>query len=104
MEHSDEEPSFSELNQTEDRSQTLEKEEFTPVDTSNPNNLIPEATEKDMSTADYMVAFSGRAKKYCVGTVNMSGSTMITTSLHRTKIMKYFEIFLNSMDRARPND
>lgn len=62
-------------------------------------NANSQNQQKEMSAADYMVAFSGQAQNFCVGVVDMSQSTIITTSLHRTKVMKYYEIFLNSMSR-----
>jgi hypothetical protein len=63
-------------------------------------NAKPDAQQKEMSAADYMVAFSGRSQNYCVGIVQMCESAIITSTLHRTKIMKYYEIFLNSMSRV----
>ncbi len=63
-------------------------------------NVNQKTVQKEMSTADYMVAFSGQSQSFCVGVVDMSKSIMITTSLHRTKIMKYYEIFLNTMSRV----
>ena len=56
--------------------------------------------QKEMSAADYMVAFSGQSQNYCIGIVQMCESAIITNSLHRTKIMKYYETFLNSMSRV----
>ncbi len=63
-------------------------------------NVSSHAKPKEMATSDYMVAFSGQSQKFCVGMVDMSRSIMITTSLHRTKVMKYYEIFLNTMSRV----
>lgn len=69
---------------------------------SNEGFELPNASqtpEKEMNASDYMVAFSGQTKSFCVGMVDMSGSTKMSVSLHRTKIMKYYEIFLNTLSR-----
>ena len=63
-------------------------------------NANSQNQQREMSAADYMVAFSGNTQNFCVGVVDMSQSTLITTSLHRTKVMKYYEIFVNSMSRV----
>ena len=53
----------------------------------------------DMEVQDYMVAFSGRTKSYCVGVVDMVGSTKISASLSSSKSSKYYALFLNTMAR-----
>lgn len=63
-------------------------------------NANLQTQQKEMSAADYMVAFSGQSQNYCVGIVQMCESAIITSTLHRTKIMKYYEVFLNSMSRV----
>lgn len=63
-------------------------------------NANSQAQKNEMSVADYMVAFSGQTQNYCVGIVQMCESAIITNTLHQTKIMKYYEVFLNSMSRV----
>ena len=46
------------------------------------------------STSDYLVTFSTRSQKYCVGFVDVVNSTKISASLSSSKISKYYEIFL----------
>ena len=36
--------------------------------------------EKDMSTSDFMVAFSGQSQNFCVGIVHMCESNIITST------------------------
>ena len=50
-----------------------------------------------MNTADYMVAFSGLSKSYCIGLVDMVNSTKISARMNELDWCKYYEIFLNSM-------
>lgn len=54
---------------------------------------------KDMSISDYMVAFSGLSKSFCVGIVDMVDSTKISASLNEKEWCKYYTIFLNSMSK-----
>jgi len=60
-------------------------------------NTILQSTQKEMSTSDYMVAFSGLAKSYCVGLVDMANSTKISANMNEREWCRYYEIFLNSM-------
>ena len=53
----------------------------------------------NMSSADYLVAFSGQTEHYCVGIVDMVNSTKMTATLGSGKITGYYQIFLNSMSR-----
>ncbi|MHA7647405.1 adenylate/guanylate cyclase domain-containing protein [Nitrosopumilus sp. S4] len=53
-----------------------------------------------MKVQDYMVAFSGQTKSYCVGIVDMVDSTKISSKLSIAKTSKYYEIFLNTMARV----
>ncbi len=46
---------------------------------------------------DYMIAFSGIVQSYCVGVVDMVGSTKIAARLSPNQNSKYYEIFLNKM-------
>ena len=52
-----------------------------------------------MKPSDYFVAFSGLAKSYCVGLVDIITSSQITASLDHGKMSRYYEIFLNSISR-----
>lgn len=62
-------------------------ETINTVDTSN------------ISVADYLVAFSGNTERYCVGLVDMVGSTRTAATIGNKKISAYYQIFLNSMSR-----
>ena len=55
-----------------------------------------------METSDYLVAFSGLAKSYCIGVVDMVGSTKISAEMNEFEWCKYYEIFLNSMAKILP--
>jgi class 3 adenylate cyclase len=60
-------------------------------------------TEKlTIKNSDYMVAFSGLAKSYCVGIVDMVESTKISSEMNEVSWGKYYEIFLNSMAKVLP--
>jgi len=48
-----------------------------------------------MKNADYMVAFSGLARSYCVGIVDMVNSTKISAEMNEISWSKYYELFLN---------
>lgn len=65
-------------------------------------NTILQTTQKEMSTSDYMVAFSGLAKSYCIGIVDMANSTKISASLNEREWCRYYEIFLNSIAKILP--
>jgi len=72
-------------------------------------NTILKNPEKNLNTekltmkiSDYMVAFSGLAKSYCVGIVDMVDSTKISSEMNEISWGKYYEIFLNSMARVLP--
>ena len=53
-----------------------------------------------MQIQDYMVAFSGHSKSFCVGVVDMVDSTRISSRLSPNQNSKYYEIFLNTMARV----
>ena len=55
-----------------------------------------------MGNADYMVAFSGLTKNYCVGIVDMVNSTMISAEMNELDWCQYYEMFLNSMAKILP--
>ena len=59
-------------------------------------------TFQKMDTADYMVAFSGLSKNYCIGIVDMVESTKISAEMNEIEWCKYYEIFLNSMAKILP--
>ena len=48
----------------------------------------------------YKVAISGLTQSYCVGLVDIVDSTRIINNLPMVKIMKYYEVFLNSMSEV----
>ncbi|KAF6247390.1 adenylate/guanylate cyclase domain-containing protein [Nitrosopumilus sp. b3] len=52
-----------------------------------------------ISTTDYLVAFSTQSKKFCVGYVDIVNSTKISARLSSEQLSKYYEIFLNSMSK-----
>ncbi len=59
-------------------------------------------TFQKMDTTDYMVAFSGLSKSYCIGIVDMVESTKISAEMNEIEWCKYYEIFLNSMAKILP--
>jgi class 3 adenylate cyclase len=59
-------------------------------------------TQTKLDTSDYMVAFSGLTKSYCVGIVDMVNSTKISAGMNELEWCKYYEIFLNSMAKILP--
>jgi len=54
---------------------------------------------KAMGVSDYMVAFSGLSKSYCIGIVDMANSTKISAKMNEREWCKYYSIFLNSMSK-----
>jgi len=56
-------------------------------------------SDKNMSSSDYLVAFSGNTERYYVGLVDMVDSTRIAATIGNEKISTYYQIFLNSMSR-----
>ena len=65
-------------------------------------NTILQNTQKEMSTSDYMVAFSGLTKSYCIGLVDMANSTQISANMNEREWCRYYEIFLNSIATILP--
>jgi class 3 adenylate cyclase len=55
-----------------------------------------------IKNSDYMVAFSGLSKSYCVGIVDMVNSTKISAEMNEIAWCKYYELFLNSMAKILP--
>ena len=70
--------------------------EIVEYDDHSLNNIQNSNTK--MSSADYLVAFSGQTEHYCVGIVDMVNSTKIAATLGNGKITGYYQI-LNSMSR-----
>lgn len=65
-------------------------------------NKILTKTEQEMKSSDYMVAFSGLAKSYCIGIVDMCNSTTISANMNEKEWAKYYSTFLNSMAKMIP--
>lgn len=57
------------------------------------------ANYENMSVSDYLVAFSGNTKNYCVGLIDMIGSTKIASKMSPKQIGPYCQFFLNSMSK-----
>lgn len=70
--------------------------------TTNFQRGVLEAEKATMHVSDYMVAFSGLSKSYCVGIVDMVDSTKISADMNEVSWCKYYEIFLNSMAKILP--
>jgi len=62
-------------------------------------DLFNVSSISNMSSSDYLVAFSGQTKNYCVGLVDMVNSTKLAATLGSAKMTTYYQIFLNSMSR-----
>lgn len=60
----------------------------------------PIESETQMSTSDYLVAFSGLANSYCIGLVDMVNSTKISADMNEIEWCKYYEVFLNSLAKV----
>ena len=69
---------------------------------SKSRELSLEIEKQTMKVPDYMVAFSGLAKNYCVGIVDMVNSTKISAEMNEMEWCKYYEIFLNSISKILP--
>ena len=80
---------------------TFEKEDNS-LNFKDIKNRILQSSEKEMSTSDYMVAFSGLSKSYCIGLVDMASSTKISASMNEREWCRYYEIFLNSIATILP--
>lgn len=63
---------------------------------------ILENTEKEMSSSDYLVAFSGLAKSYCIGVVDICDSTKISANMNEKEWANYYSTFLNNMAKIIP--
>lgn len=71
---------------------------------TNLKNIVKNASQSNqkMTTPDYLVAFSGLAKNYCIGIVDMVNSTKISAEMNEFEWCRYYEIFLNSMAKILP--
>ena len=67
-----------------------------------PTAKDPHQNHQKMTTPDYLVAFSGLAKNYCIGIVDMVNSTKISAEMNEFEWCRYYEIFLNSMAKILP--
>lgn len=68
------------------------------------NSLMAQTDEPPkMSSTDYLVAFSGLSKSYCIGLVDMVNSTKTSARMNEIDWGRYYEIFLNSMAKILPN-
>ena len=56
-------------------------------------------TSEEMTSSDYLIAFSTKHQSYCVGMVDMVNSTKIASTLTIGKVSRYYQIFLNSMSK-----
>jgi len=65
-------------------------------------NSILKNTEQEMSSSDYLVAFSGLAKSYCIGLVDICDSTKISANMNEKDWSRYYSTFLNAMARIIP--
>jgi class 3 adenylate cyclase len=54
-------------------------------------------SERLENRLEEVVSFSGTHSNYCVGIVDMVGSTKVSAHLSKEKITKYYSIFLNGM-------
>lgn len=61
--------------------------------------IVDVNSHPEMSSTDYLVAFSGQTENYCVGMVDMVDSTKMAATLGAAKIPIYYQIFLNSMSK-----
>lgn len=73
------------------------KYKFPEITSNKTHDFIDTQNQPAMNSADYLVAFSEQSRSYCVGCVDMVGSTKISASISPQKLSSYYEIFLNSM-------
>lgn len=58
------------------------------------------STDVEKTNPQYSVSISDHHQNYCVGLVDMIGSTSTATKLRHAQIGTYYEIFLNSMSKV----
>lgn len=64
-------------------------------------SIVREQLEKqDWSPSNYCVTFSEESVSYCIGLVDMVGSTKLAASLGMQKMSKYYQYFLNLMSKV----
>ncbi len=67
-----------------------------------PETILIEKTQEpeyEPSTSDYCVLFSERSVSYCIGIVDMVGSTKLAAILGMSKMPRYYQNFLNLMSK-----
>lgn len=55
--------------------------------------------ESESSLSSYCVIFSEKSVRYCIGIVDMVGSTKLSASLGVSKMSRYYQNFLNMMSK-----
>ena len=75
---------------------TLESEQNIPT----LNTTVNLDNDGKMKVEDYLIAFSGQSHSYCVGIVDMVGSTKIISRINQKNSAKYYSIFLNFMNKT----
>src|SRR3990170_3675596 len=94
-------PIIPKIETTIQYTQTKEENKQPPIDNFDSQNNYELQNEK-MSSSDYIVAFSGLTKSYCIGLVDMADSTKISANMNEKEWCRYYEIFLNSMATILP--
>lgn len=67
-----------------------------------PETILKEknrALECESSASNYCVMFSEKSVSYCIGIVDMVGSTKLAASLGMSKMPRYYQNFLNLMSK-----
>ncbi|QLH09047.1 adenylate/guanylate cyclase domain-containing protein [Candidatus Nitrosotenuis sp. DW1] len=67
-----------------------------------PETILKEKTrepESEPSPSSYCVIFSEKSVRYCIGIVDMVGSTKLAASLGMSKMSRYYQNFLNLMSK-----
>ena len=94
-------PIIPKIETTIQYTQTKEENKQPPIDNLDSQNNYELQNEK-MSSSDYIVAFSGLTKSYCIGLVDMADSTKISANMNEKEWCRYYEIFLNSIATILP--
>ena len=61
------------------------------------NNPTYVDSNPEMSSADYLVAFSGKTESYCVGMVDMVNSTKMAATLGNARISGYYQQLISKL-------
>ena len=72
------------------------------VDYQDSKKKILDNLEREMTTSDFLVAFSGQTKSYCIGLVDICNSTKISANMNEKEWSKFYFTFLNAMARIIP--